>query len=226
MLGRLPEAGTDLAKALRNEPRFLQAWSNRGNLFLKLQQPEAALAAFEKAMAFGLVMSRRSAGAPSRSNIWVRDGSQGFRRGLGVRSRLGSRQRQQSGTSAILLSLPDRAPMSLFCRKSLRRLFKGLDRQIKIANDADANERFDYQIALSSLPRAFKTRLATILQFCALGAKMGGADRLTWFHDRHLLARDSKHQGGPGPSCLCRHICCSPPYLGGFRFFPKSLQIE
>jgi len=48
MLGSL--AGTDLAKALRNEPRFPQAWSNRGNLFLKLQQPEAALAAFEKAI--------------------------------------------------------------------------------------------------------------------------------------------------------------------------------
>jgi tetratricopeptide (TPR) repeat protein len=50
MLGRLPEAGTDLAKALRSEPRFPQAWSNRGNLFLKLQQPEAARAAFEKAI--------------------------------------------------------------------------------------------------------------------------------------------------------------------------------
>ena len=51
MLGRLPEAGTDLAKALRIEPRLPQAWSNRGKLFLKLQQPEAALDAFEKAMA-------------------------------------------------------------------------------------------------------------------------------------------------------------------------------
>jgi tetratricopeptide (TPR) repeat protein len=36
---------------LRIETQFPQAWSNRGNLFLKLEQPEAALAAFEKALA-------------------------------------------------------------------------------------------------------------------------------------------------------------------------------
>jgi tetratricopeptide (TPR) repeat protein len=33
MLGRLPEAGTDLAKSLRIEPRLPQAWSNRGIFF-------------------------------------------------------------------------------------------------------------------------------------------------------------------------------------------------
>jgi len=62
----------------------------------------------------------------------------------------------------LLILAGQGANVTFFCRKSLRRLFKGLDGQIKIANDADANERFDYQIALSSLPRAFKTRLATI----------------------------------------------------------------
>ena len=54
------------------------------------------------------------------------------------------------------------ANVTFFCRESLRRLFKGLEGQVKIADCADASERFDYQIALSSLPRAFKTRLATI----------------------------------------------------------------
>ncbi len=44
----------------------------------------------------------------------------------------------------------------------MQRLFGGLEGQVKLAESAVASERFDYQIAVSSLPRAFKTRLATI----------------------------------------------------------------
>ncbi|HUI22507.1 MAG TPA: tetratricopeptide repeat protein [Methylocella sp.] len=54
------------------------------------------------------------------------------------------------------------ARVSFFCRRRLHRLFEGLGTQIKFSDEVDAKECFDYQIALSSLPRAVKTRLATI----------------------------------------------------------------
>lgn len=54
------------------------------------------------------------------------------------------------------------ARVTFFCRKKLHRLFKGLGTQITLSAEAGAKERFDYQIALSSLPRAFQTRLANI----------------------------------------------------------------
>ncbi|HUB63326.1 MAG TPA: glycosyltransferase family 9 protein, partial [Methylocella sp.] len=54
------------------------------------------------------------------------------------------------------------AKVTFFCRGKLHRLFKGLGGQIKLSDQPLSNEPFDYQIALSSLARAFKTRLATI----------------------------------------------------------------
>lgn len=54
------------------------------------------------------------------------------------------------------------ASVSFFCRKRLHRLFNGLDSPVRIIDCVEPRERFDYQIALSSLPRAFKTRLETI----------------------------------------------------------------
>lgn len=54
------------------------------------------------------------------------------------------------------------ASVTFFCRKKLQRLFGKLEGPITLAESAAASESFDYQIAVSSLPRAFKTRLATI----------------------------------------------------------------
>jgi len=224
MLGRLPEAGTDLAKALRIEPRLPQAWSNRGKLFLKLQQPEAALAAFEKAMAlrpgyvealtgravalkylgrfetalegFDAALACDPASAHANNNKaallllrgdferglelyeyrWILSGMPKYALNHPVPEWQGDDpdgcsiavfDEQGHGDAIqfaryLLILAGQGANVTFFCRKSLRRLFKGLDGQIKIANDADANERFDYQTALSSLPRAFKTRLAPL----------------------------------------------------------------
>jgi len=62
-----------------------------------------------------------------------------------------------------LLLLSERgARVSFFCRKRLHRLFRGIDGPVRIIDCVEPHERYDYQIALSSLPRAFKTRLATI----------------------------------------------------------------
>ena len=52
--------------------------------------------------------------------------------------------------------------VTFFCRRRMQRLLAGLDAPIRITDHFEANESFDSQIALSSLPRAIKTRLDTI----------------------------------------------------------------
>jgi Glycosyltransferase family 9 (heptosyltransferase) len=54
------------------------------------------------------------------------------------------------------------ADVTSFCRGRLHRLFRGLDCPIRLADGFEGEGPFDYQIALSSLPRAFGTRLETI----------------------------------------------------------------
>jgi len=71
-----------------------------------------------------------------------------------------------------LLLLSERgARVSFFCRKRLHRLFKRIDGPVRIIDCVQPHERYDYQIALSSLPRAFKTRLATIPQNCLISPR-------------------------------------------------------
>ena len=48
------------------------------------------------------------------------------------------------------------AEVAFFCRQCLHRLFRRLPRPIRLVNDIAAGERFDYQIALCSLPRALR----------------------------------------------------------------------
>ena len=48
------------------------------------------------------------------------------------------------------------------CRRHLHRLFKGLEEPVCLVDRIEADAAFDYQIPLSSLPRAFGTRLETI----------------------------------------------------------------
>lgn len=54
------------------------------------------------------------------------------------------------------------AEVTFFCRRKLHRLLAGLPQPIRLVDDLLDQEKFDAQIALSSLPRAFKTRLETI----------------------------------------------------------------
>ncbi len=54
------------------------------------------------------------------------------------------------------------AKVTFFCRARLHRLFEGLKTPIRLVDDLAEGEHFHYQIALSSLPRALKVRLATI----------------------------------------------------------------
>lgn len=54
------------------------------------------------------------------------------------------------------------ADVTYFCRARLHRLFRGLECPIRLVDRFDGEGPFDFQIALSSLPRAFGTRLETI----------------------------------------------------------------
>lgn len=59
------------------------------------------------------------------------------------------------------------ASVTFFCRRRLHRLFKGLASPLHLIDhvepsDLERGERFDFQIALCSLPRALKTRLHSI----------------------------------------------------------------
>jgi len=64
------------------------------------------------------------------------------------------------------------ADVTYFCRSRLHRLFRGLECPIRLVDRFEGEGPFDYQIALSSLPRAFGTRLETIpAQFSYLRAE-------------------------------------------------------
>jgi tetratricopeptide (TPR) repeat protein len=52
--------------------------------------------------------------------------------------------------------------VTFLCRSKMIRLLRGLMPQVRCVDDLDPHERFDSQVALSSLPRALKTGLATV----------------------------------------------------------------
>lgn len=54
------------------------------------------------------------------------------------------------------------ANVTFLCRKRLHRLFEGLLKPVRVMDRLADEAAFDHQIALSSLPRAFGTRLSTI----------------------------------------------------------------
>jgi tetratricopeptide (TPR) repeat protein len=62
----------------------------------------------------------------------------------------------------LVLLAQQGAHVTYLCRRQLHRLFEGLEEPVCLIDRIDADGRFDYQIALSSLPRAFGTRLDTI----------------------------------------------------------------
>lgn len=77
------------------------------------------------------------------------------------------------------------AKVTFFCRRSLHRLFRTLGENIQLTGDTGPGEHFDYQIALSSLPRAFKTRLESIPPLSP------------YLHAEPLLARQWAERIGP-----------------------------
>jgi tetratricopeptide (TPR) repeat protein len=60
-----------------------------------------------------------------------------------------------------LLAARAGAIVTFLCPKKLHRLFASFD-NVRLVDEIEASETFDAQIALSSLPRAFEVRLATI----------------------------------------------------------------
>ncbi|HET6376507.1 MAG TPA: tetratricopeptide repeat protein, partial [Methylocella sp.] len=211
-------------EALRLAPSTPQAWSNQGNLFLKLQQPWEALSAFEKALclkprslealcgravalkhlgrfseslkAFDDALACDPSSPHARNNkaallLLCGDFAQGLDlyesrwvfagtpkdalklpvpewngepldgKKIIVFDEQGLGDAIQFSRYLILLARKG-ANVTFFCRQSLHRLFRTLGENIRLTGEPGPGEPFDYQIALSSLPRAFKTRVETI----------------------------------------------------------------
>lgn len=65
--------------------------------------------------------------------------------------------------SRYLLTLAEAgAEVTFFCRKNMHRLLSGLPKPIRFIEAFDRNEIFSYQVALMSLPFAFRTCLETL----------------------------------------------------------------
>jgi len=54
------------------------------------------------------------------------------------------------------------ADVTLLCRRNMRRLLCSLPKPVRFIDAIDPNEKFDFQSALLSLPRGFRTTLDTI----------------------------------------------------------------
>jgi tetratricopeptide (TPR) repeat protein len=223
-LARYREAGEAFDAALRAHPNSPQSWNNRGNLMLATQNPEAALASYERALALrtdylealigrsgakkqlgrfdesltdldaALALDPQSDHARNNKAVlllqrgdyeegwdlyesrWINSRTPKHALTLPIPQWNGQALDgkrivvfdEQGFGDAIqfvrfCFALLDRgATVAFFCRKPLHRLFGGLTRTLRVVDDFAPGERFDYQSALCSLPRALRTRSGTI----------------------------------------------------------------
>ncbi len=189
-LGRLEEAVASYERALALKPNYPEAHNNRGNALKDLGHLDEAMASYDKALAVKpsydeaacnrgllfLLLGKLESG-------WL-DYERRWNRGNGARRKLiapypfwkgedlsGKRiivyEEQGFGDviqfSRYLNKLSERgAQVAFLARPSLHRLLKSFTPQIRLIDDHPANEPFDYQSALLSLPTAFRTTLDTI----------------------------------------------------------------
>jgi tetratricopeptide (TPR) repeat protein len=155
-LGRFEEAVAGFDAALACDPASPHARNNKGALLLLRGEFEQGLELYESRWLFAgraknmlkLSVPEWTGEDPAGQKIIVFD-EQGFGDAIQF--------------SRYLLLLAKRgATVTFFCRKRLHRLLKGLETSIRIVDAIEVEDCFDHQIALSSLPRAFGTRLATI----------------------------------------------------------------
>ena len=155
-LGRYDEALRAFDETLTCDPASPHATNNKAALLLLLGNFEQGLDLYEyRWSCFG---RRKHAFTPPVPE-WQGENPEGC--SIAVFDELGLGDVIQFARYLPMLAKQG-ARVTFFCRKKLQRLFGGLEGQVKLAESAVASERFDYQIAVSSLPRAFKTRLATI----------------------------------------------------------------
>jgi tetratricopeptide (TPR) repeat protein len=153
---RFAEALAGFDAALACDPASPHARNNKGALLLLLGEFEEGLELYESRWVLpGTAKEMLKLPVPE----W--NGENPARRSILVLDEQGYGDAIQFARYLPLLAERG-ASVTFFCRKRLHRLFKGLPRPIRIIDCLNAGDSFDYQIALLSLPRAFKTRLSSI----------------------------------------------------------------
>jgi tetratricopeptide (TPR) repeat protein len=186
-LDRHEEALLAYRRAQMLKPDFGAAFCGEGLTLAALGEFEAALAAFDEAVRLGnadavsnrgclmLLLGRFEEGWEGYEHRWLA--------GKSLREALGSKFPEWSGRPVAgqrLLVMNDHglgdtlqfsryalvatragAEVTLLCPKKLHRLFSAYE-GVRLVDEIQPGEAFDAQIAISSLPRAFGTRLESI----------------------------------------------------------------
>ena len=186
-LDRPEEALTAYGKARALRPDFATAMCGEGLTLKELGRFDEALVAFDEAARLGDVDARSNRGCLLLMLGEFEPGWEGYESrwlaGKSLKDALGVRFPEWSGKAAAgqrVLIMNDHglgdtiqfsryAPMAaragakvtFLCPAKLHRLFAGYA-GVRLVAEIDAGETFDAQIAVSSLPRAFGTRLETI----------------------------------------------------------------
>jgi tetratricopeptide (TPR) repeat protein len=183
----------DCDKALSISPHFSPAMSSRGIALRDLGHIDEAIRAYDAAIALNpdfaharqnrgtayLLKGDFERGLEDYEYRWASDEPQKRLMNLPLpdwSGRLIAGERllvfDEQGLGDVIqfsryLSLLARAGVrvTFFCRKKLHRLLAGLEGDIEIVERLKETDAFDSQIGLSSLPFAFKTRLANIPAF-------------------------------------------------------------
>ena len=189
-LGRPEEALEWCAKALAIRPGFAEALNNRGNALLDLGRFEEALESYDRALAiepgYADVAFNRGCLALLRGDFssgWIGYEKRWDRRGASRRELSAPypawKGEDLSGKRVVIYEEQGLGDIIQFCRyltklsglgaevtfivrRSLHRLLQSFRPAIRLTAEAPANETFDYQCALLSLPAAFGTSLDSI----------------------------------------------------------------
>lgn len=188
--GRSSAALADFDQAIALRQVYPDAWVGRGVALRELNRMEEALAAFDVAIAqkpdsaharnnkgaLQLLLGDFEHGLDGYEYRWIAGQTHKFKLELPIPEWQGY---IRSGEKLIVFDeqgvgdtiqfsryLPLLADagvdVTFFCRSKALRLLRGLPRAIRCVDDFGPEERFDSQIALSSLPNALGTRISTI----------------------------------------------------------------
>ena len=186
-LDRHEEALPLYRKAKTLKPDFAAAMCGEGLTLRALGQLDEALAAFDEAVRLGDVDAISNRGCLLLMLGEFEQGWEGYESrwlaGRSLKDALGVKFPDWSGkvvkgerllvmndhglgdtiqfSRYVAMAAQAGAKVTFLCPKKLHRLFAAYD-GVRLVNEIQASETFDAQIAVSSLPRAFGTRLGTI----------------------------------------------------------------
>ena len=186
-LDRVEEALPHYRRAAALKPDFAAAWCGEALALRALDRLDEALVAFEAAERLG---SNGAVGGKGCLYLTLGDFAKGWEgyearwlNGKSLKEALGARFPDWSGVIVkgervlvmkdhglgdtiqffryVVLMTQAGVAVTLFCPRSMHRLFSP-SLGVRLVNEAAADEIYDAQIAISSLPRAFATRLDTV----------------------------------------------------------------